>query len=414
MKQVFVGVAFLQMLFGQVEADAYITYLQSTDVKNNKHFESIYVTELTRYLALFPDATRNKEILKSLADYYYAEDDYHKALFYYLKIRCLYSDYEVQTLNEQITRIMNSEEKSDYENVSENLFVMLPKMESSSLMDDRFIFLERLFELNQRKHYDMLVQEAKNYIRLYPQSINTDKILIMIGKTYERAEDYERALFYYRLLIDIIPTSDQISYVSFQIGLLLSEQLEEFRPAISTFEGLVAADPTYVLSHAAQYRAAVIYQEELEENNKAIEAFEHYLTNYAEGNFAVQSLERISQIYDENKEFDKSIETLRRITKNYATHSDASKAQLRIVEIYEDEQERYDMASAELIVFASLFPNHKDAEEKYFEAIELVVEKVKDNAKLKELGAAFIEKFPNSEYREDVQEFLSQISGEEQ
>jgi outer membrane protein assembly factor BamD (BamD/ComL family) len=408
MKSILTIIFFSQFLFGQIEAEAYINFLQSTDVKNNKHFEQIYISELKAYLAMFPDAKENKTILKALGDYYYAEDDYHDALFYYLKLRCLYSDYEVQALNEQITRIMNSEEKSDYEAVSETLFLLLPNMTSTSLMDDRFLFLEKLFELKQDEHHQLFVNEAKDYVRLYPHSINTDKVLLMIAESFERNDDHQTALFYFQLMLKLIPTSDQISHVSYKIAELLSTKLDEYRPAIDVYKELVKKDPNYVLSHAAQFNIAKLYQDELEENNDAILAFEYYLDHYPDGNYAVQSLERIAQIYEENKEYNKVIDALQRITENYLTHPNASSAQLKIIDILVDDQNRYDLAAKELVRFTELFPKHKDADEKFFEAIELVVDKLKDATKLQELGTQFLEKFPNSDYREDVQDFLNE------
>jgi tetratricopeptide (TPR) repeat protein len=401
-------ILFSQILFSQIEADAYINFLQSTDVKNNKHFETIYNRELNAYLNFFPKAERNREVLKYLGDYYYAEGDYHIALFYYLKVRFLYSTYEQQMLNEQITRIASSHEKSDYKPVADKLLLSLNKLESTSLLDDQFKFISMVFDLDQEDLNMLLIEEAKRFITLFPQSINTDRSLIFIAKTYERMDNPEVAMFYYRLMLNLVPTSDQTSFVRFQIGRMLSEKFYEYRPAIDVYETLIQQDANYEFSHIAQFHIGRLYQDELSENNLAIEAYELYLKQYPSESYAVQSLERIATIYEDNNEFDNAIASLHRITEQYKIHPAATETQLRIVEILEDELKRYADAAKELMRFADIFPEHSDADEHYYDGIEMVADYVKDRAQVTELCTTFLERFPNSSRRDDVQDLLEE------
>ena len=391
------------ILFGQEETETFgndtvlYTHLKFLDDQGDAKFKEFIIEEYRRFLSIYPGSSWRADVLFNIATRYHTDEEYDIALVYYLKVVMLFPEFKTGQVKNQIEQIIFNYEVDRYSNVADFINKEVATDRSGNQeIDNLFQFIKVLSSFADDKQLALLRESIEEFIRKYPNSINLDTIFILLAKSYERSDDYVHGMIHYLSFIKLFLQSEQRPFVLMQMAQVYQDEFKEYYNAKKYYKEFVTSFPNNVNAHDAQFKAAILLDDELEDYAEALVEYEYYMTHYADKPHAVEVLKRIAVIYYNQENYQKAIESYERVVANYRTDPRASEFQDEIISIYDDRLNNLSKAIDEMVRFAEFFPEHEDAHEHMYEAVEQLLE-LKNRQKAEDVAAQLKASFPNSD-----------------
>ncbi len=280
----------------------------------------------------------------------------------------------------------------------------------------------------------LLIEALDNYIRNFPDSEKTPKMLAQAGSIYYENGQYRESLRYFKTLASRFPKSPQLDYARFitmesyfgrgdlKSTELIARRLQSLgseygnkakaRLAESVFlQAKAAADsanheragdeylrvvrevPDAKFADLALYNAALEY-EKVQRYDKAIATYQHFLANYPESEHRLDGLNNLAFDYREIKDFRNAGLTYERLS-TVSRSDSAAQAALYNASVSFVQGNEWQLAINTNNHYAERFPNADDADDLLFDNAAHYL-RLGDLTSADEIYQRFAREFPNS------------------
>jgi TolA-binding protein len=255
-----------------------------------------------KYLNLEADLRSEKvaDANNRLGDCYYINRDYASAISNYdkaLRINLYDADYSL------FQKAFCQGLQRDYQGKITNLLSLIQNYPQSSYQDDALFEMGRTYErMNQPQ---LALGYYKDVVSKFPQSSFVNKALVQLGLAYYNLNDYQSSVNYYKQVVDRAPNSPEMQ--SALSGMKNSYVELNDVDAYFAYTGKLGSGVQVSVNEqdSLSYQAAEkLY---MARDKKARLQFERYLNQFPNGSFVLNSQFYLAELLYADGEYDKSL-----------------------------------------------------------------------------------------------------------
>ncbi|MBV5311905.1 MAG: tetratricopeptide repeat protein [Prolixibacteraceae bacterium] len=255
-----------------------------------------------KYLNLEADLRSEKvaDANNRLGDCYYINRDYASAISSYdkaMRINLYDADYSL------FQKAFCQGLQRDYQGKITNLLSLVQNYPQSSYQDDALFEMGRTYErMNQPQ---LAVGYYKDVVSKFPQSSFVNKSLVQLGLAYYNLNDYQASVNYYKQVVDRAPNSPEMQ--SALSGMKNSYVELNDVDAYFAYTGKLGSDVQVSVNEqdSLSYQSAEkLY---MARDKKARLQFERYLNQFPNGSFVLNSQFYLAELQYADGEYDKSL-----------------------------------------------------------------------------------------------------------
>jgi TolA-binding protein len=255
-----------------------------------------------KYLNLEADLRSEKvaDANNRLGDCYYINRDYASAISNYdkaLRINLYDADYSL------FQKAFCQGLQRDYQGKITNLLSLIQNYPQSSYQDDALFEMGRTYErMNQPQ---LALGYYKDVVSKFPQSSFVNKALVQLGLAYYNLNDYQSSVNYYKQVVDRAPNSPEMQ--SALSGMKNSYVELNDVDAYFAYTGKLGSGVQVSVNEqdSLSYQAAEkLY---MTRDKKARLQFERYLNQFPNGSFVLNSQFYLAELLYADGEYDKSL-----------------------------------------------------------------------------------------------------------
>jgi len=365
---------------------------------SQQEFRDFQITELRKYLEMFPPEARHDHILLMLGDIHRHAGDHSLALASYLKQLILFPESGISSETQSKLFSLISQQSSlrgHKQRISDLLNQGIP---DDTYQHRYFRYLEFMSPMLSAETSSWYLNELYNYLERFPEASNADQIYLWTADIYQKNEQYEKAVLTYTKLQYVTPESEQLAYSYLQAGRLYRNKLNDYEKAVNSYQMLAREATEDSLAIHAYLMAGKLYAEELEENEKALEAYRQVTSRFAYSPKAINAYFAQSQIYLSrlNQPY-KAIDHYKSVLENYPKYKQECATALRnIGDIYRDKIRDYFSAVESYTQLAEQYPTHTSVPDRLLTAGDLAANELNDNNRALQLYQRLVENYPDT------------------
>ncbi|UCD38962.1 MAG: tetratricopeptide repeat protein [Fidelibacterota bacterium] len=354
--------------------------------------------EYTRYLAGVAMQGHTPEAINFLASTYLEQDDDIRGTLAYLKTLFIYPDSEPgrQAMTQLETLVEDEEE------LSRLYYEIALNPDSLSVGEEEFYrylnYLNHIRLLPNATARDWFIQEARQFLAVYPGILQADQVLMWIAQAYQVQEQYHSAILSYLKLRALYPVSQYIPDATFAMAEITANDIEDYAVGAERYGRFCEEFPGHKKAPSALLAQASIYENELKNyqlagvlyrqladaypdnalapialfqyaellrarlgsSTGAMAVYEEVLTKYgAEPEAGIPALEGLASISRNLRQFDAAVVYYLDIYQRYPDQQERSvDAILEAAEIYESDLKNLDAAIHTLHIVLDNYPDY--------------------------------------------------------
>jgi len=276
----------------------------------------------------------------NLAYSYFQLRDFESAADYFRKYLNLEADIRTEKVADAYNRLGDCFYlKRDYASA----ITSYEKALRINLYDADYALFQKAFCLGLQRDYQGKISNLQTLIQIYPKSSYQDDALFETGRTYERMNQQQVAIGFYKDMISKFPQSNFVNKALVQLGLAYYN-LNDFQASVNYYKQVVDRFPNSPETHAALagmknsyiemndvdsyfaytgnlgsgVQVSVSEQDSLSyqsaeklymaRDKKARSQFERYLGQFPNGSFVLNSKFYLAELLYDAGEYDKSLE----------------------------------------------------------------------------------------------------------
>jgi len=411
-----VGILLISFILGTVsiagaaEDETYFEFLKATYNKHEKKLHEFLQSELKVFIDRYPDSDFAAEVSYLLARTYSDKKDDHESLAMLLKTMYLYPNSEIHTAAvAEAHRIIAS--NSAYKNRVEELNQVVDgEFEGGDKADRYFRYLTFLRNLDQKKMYDLMLDEYYDFVVRFKGDSRVEKIHRWIADIYAAKGDARAAVAGYQKYEKLFPVNKNLPYVIINRAEVLNEKLREYALAKSLLTQVVDNYPKTEYSSTALFSRAKIKTERFKDYSGAIADYRQLIADNPQHEKAVDALFEIADIDVRRlKAYRAAIDVYNEVVVAYPDNVRGVEALKESADLYNKLKDPY-TAALQYARVAELYPDHSEAPQLLYHAGDLTMNKLKEYQQAKKYYEQVVEKYSSTEYAVKAQQRIMQIN----
>ena len=260
---------------------------------------TLYKSDEFRYYLQWAELQgHTAEALNLLAGKYYAQKDKIRGALTYIKTIFLYSGSPAaQFAIERLTELKPKEREI------EALFqTVAQKSESMSVGKEQvyryFHFLGMIRQLEDRAALHYFLEQAIQYMSIYPDVFGADKLHTWIAETYHKLGEYNIELLALMKIRTLYPESEYIPQATYTLAEVTSNDLDQHELGAERYAYFLEEFPNHDLSPMAMMVQSALLDKKLKQPDRARELYRKLATTYSSDDLAPVALSRLAQLLE--------------------------------------------------------------------------------------------------------------------
>ncbi len=265
----------------------YFIYLKILKSIKKEDYNKIYISEMNRFVGLYPNGDHTSEVVLWLAKAAYKQEKYHTSYLEYEKILTFYPQSEYLPIALYKRGRIQSKHFEEYANAIATFREFLLRFSSDSLAESAQLNIARIADT--------------------------------------KLKDWVQAVDEYQLFADTYPVSPNATTSLMRLGEIQSEELNQINESISTYDYLIQLYSQSPEAVEALVRSGNIY----EADKQYHEAAEKYFTvyqSYPQSEQALPALEKCLELYEKRIKDTSRVKEILQILVDEFTESKAGKS----------------------------------------------------------------------------------------
>jgi TolA-binding protein len=237
--------------------------------------------------------------LNVLAETYLGQTDKIRGSLTFLKTAFLFPDTDAGSY--AIGRLEELLESSSELGRLYNEVVLNP--DSMEVGEESFYkylsYLQHIRSLTNTTVREWFIDEAHNFLLIYPGILQADRILLWMAQTYHALEQYHSEILTYQKIRSLYQQSKLIPDITYAMAEVTANNLKDYQLGTARYAQYRAEFPAHEQAPAALLAEAELYEEEIKDYQKAGELYQALAETYPDNALAPISLFRYANLLRE-------------------------------------------------------------------------------------------------------------------
>ncbi|UCH61602.1 MAG: tetratricopeptide repeat protein [Fidelibacterota bacterium] len=252
--------------------------------------------EFRQYLARAALLGHTPEALNLLARTYVEQDDAVRGILAYLKTVFIYPETEagLQAMGQLEDLVENDGAlgKLYYEVALNPDSIDVGEEEYYRFLN----YLDHVRKLPNVTAREWFINEARQFLDLYPGIFQADEVLLWIAQAYHAQGQYHNEILTYAKIRLLHPFSRIVPRITYAMAEVTTDNLKEYTTGATRYELFREEFPNHEKAPQALFAQADIYENELRDYQRASDLFRELTDTYPEDALAPVSLFRLAEI----------------------------------------------------------------------------------------------------------------------
>lgn len=367
------------------------------------------ISELESYLELFFPHAHSDSLQDFLTQLYIKGNDWPEAEVSILKFLYLYPESPLYKEIKNVRSLIFQTEKY-YKEYSDHLMTLVNAEPTGEDISRRYFnLLDILRELPDPETKMLFIDEAQQFVKLYPNNPKAPVVNIWIGYVLLEKELPHSAYLTFQKLMRFYPQSDNVPVALLNCGVIQQDKFNEYNDAVETFRDFLSRFPEDTLALDVQYRVAKISDDNLKDWETAVVEYQKFADNFPQSDNAIPCLMRKGEILATKlKRVSESVETYNSIEENYHGEPKAREAITIAGDLYNKNKE-YELAVSQYMSIFEKYPSSVEALNALEKASDIYDKKLKDKTKTIEILNLIVTNFPGTKNEEKAVKRLKKL-----
>ena len=258
---------------------------------------TLYKSDEFRYYLQWAELQgRTADALNLLAGRYYAQKDEIRGALTYIKTLFLYNGSPAaQFAIERLTELKPKEREI------EALFQTVAQEGESMRVGKEQVyrylyFLDMIRQLENRTALHYFLEQAIQYMSIYPDVFGADKLHTWIAQTYHKLGEYNIELLALIKIRTLYPESEYIPQTTYMLAEVTSNDLAQHELGAERYALFLEEFPNHDLSPRAMMAQSALLEGKLKQPELARELYRKLATTYSSDDLAPVALSRLAQL----------------------------------------------------------------------------------------------------------------------
>jgi TolA-binding protein len=381
-----------------IDADTYFDFLKSQYNLHDRNLYDFLESELTAFIELYSDNELRPEAMYLLGKVYLEDNRPHQALGLFVKTLFLnpgskYQDIIISEIRSIMVSERNLEDKKDYIKA-----IIDMEIDESEKSERYYQYLDWLYGLLEPKLYRWSLNHYYDFLTLYPDHAQIDRVHRWIAETYAADGDYKAGVAGFKKYEQLYPDSPHTAHVQNRRGVILYKNLKNYEQAEKIFSSVIENFPKSPEVGEALFLRADIKAKKSKNYTGAINDLSQLVNDIPDHQKAVPALFEIAQIKEKKlKSFIAAIETYEQMVQSYPEHARCAEALEMAGKLHMKINETAG-AVEKYAQIAEDYPNYPDAPDLLLKAASLSESKLKDINRAREYYQLVKDKYPDTDF----------------
>jgi TolA-binding protein len=250
-------------------------------------------TEYLRRVALLGHA---QDVLNLLAASYIEQDEPIRGILTYLKTLFIYHDTEagMQAIS-QLDELV--EEEGEFARLYREVALNPDSMDVGEEGFHRYFhYLSHIRKLSDLTATGWFIDEARQFLTMYPSILQADEILVWIGHAYHLQEQFHSEILTYQKIRTMHPSSSYMPDITYTIAAVTANDLKDYAAGAQRYASFREEFPTHPKAPGALMAEASMYENELKNYQQAGDLYRELADVYPDDSLAPVSLFRYAEL----------------------------------------------------------------------------------------------------------------------
>jgi len=391
---------------------SWFSFIQDTFNRHDKHQSEFLDREITAFNTTYPNSTLSADALLLKAHLTEGFNEEYTAFVFYLKVLMVYPDFhQTEVAKDRLYSLLASEKHLRKNN--NTVREAVEDIAANGPPADRiYAFVDLLSQILVKDLCESALVEYYGYLTRYPDDPRCLQILRWQADAFALYGQEIEAVAVLEKVETLFPASEFLPAVMYRRALLLANELGQEDQALELLDKLYSSYPNHPIAASALFERAHIKSEEKDKEGSAAD-YRLFADNHGDdprvldvlfvlADITLNDLEvyhRTDNIYDE-------------IVTQFPQDNRAAIALEYSAKLNLKKLKNYERAALQYGRVAELYPDHEDAPDDLFEAVDIAENKVEDL----DLAIKFCDRitttWPNSEHSRDAEKKRAELMKE--